>query len=107
MIKSKSEAKRLATLSPLNMAQKYIALKGDYEVLKVKYEDLLKYCSKLGGDWHYCHKCQMARGAKLPKGGQGAITVTSGECGLCGKQATLVPNNDYDWPKKGRKAWFD
>lgn len=57
--------------------------------------------------WHYCHSCQIKRGAKMPEGGQMAITVMTGKCSGCKKKDTLIPNADYDWPKQGRKAWFD
>lgn len=58
-------------------------------------------------DWHYCEFCQIIRGAKIPKGGQDGMTVMGGICSMCKKYGTLVPNTDYDWPKRGRKAIFD
>lgn len=57
-------------------------------------------------DWHYCHSCQIARGGTMPDPGK-AITVMGGTCSRCGEKSTLIPNNDYDWPKKGKRAWFD
>ena len=58
-------------------------------------------------DWHYCADCQYARGGVLPKGFI-ACTVTTGTCSRCGRtEMTLWPNNDFDWPQQGRKAWFD
>ena len=58
--------------------------------------------------WHRCHECQVKLGAKTPKWGHRGITVMVGECPECGKkEATLVPNVDYDWPKKGEKAVWD
>ncbi len=58
-------------------------------------------------DWHYCHACQMKRGGETPKN-QGPITVSKGKCSMCKKdKQTLIPNMDYNWPKKGQKAWFD
>ena len=56
-------------------------------------------------DWHYCHTCQVARGGRLDE--SACITVMEGKCSLCKKVATLIPTRDYDWPKQGRKAWFD
>lgn len=59
-------------------------------------------------DWHYCHDCQIARGAKEPKRGLSGITITWGICSGCGKENQwLVPNADYDWPKLGLRAWGD
>lgn len=55
-----------------------------------------------------CHKCQLALGAVVPKGGHRGITVSLGTCGVClSPDSTLVPSCDYHWPKEGRKAVFD
>lgn len=57
---------------------------------------------ELGHTWHRCHRCQLNRGAKVPKGGFLGITVTTGTCPSCkAKKVTLIPNRDYDW--KGKK----
>ena len=61
--------------------------------------------NRMQGDSRYCHPCQLVRGGKVPKHGHMGITVTMGQCGGCGKKATLVPNRDYDWPDSA--AWFD
>lgn len=58
--------------------------------------------------WHYCHECQIERGGKVPKNGHQGITVMFGKCLKCGLDGMcLIPNADYDWPKSGKKAWFD
>lgn len=57
-------------------------------------------------DWHYCHKCQIKRGGKVPKGGHKGITVTVGKCSMCGdKGVMLIPNADYVW--KGKQYLWD
>ena len=58
--------------------------------------------------WHYCHDCQIKAGGRVPKWGHMGITVVVGDCDGCGKKdATLVPNTDYDWPKEGVGAIWD
>ena len=57
------------------------------------------------GDGH-CHKCQLKRGGKVPKW-QGAITVCNGKCEGCGKDTAIVPDSDYNWPKKRLRAIWD
>jgi len=57
-------------------------------------------------DWHYCHECQVKRGGVFPKNQMG-ITVMEGVCSGCGEKKTLIPNNDYHWPKQGKRAWVD
>lgn len=55
-----------------------------------------------------CHQCQLKLGAEVPKGGLVGVTVTTGVCAHCLKlNASLVPDCDYNWPKKGRRAIFD
>lgn len=64
------------------------------------------FTKKKYGAWHYCHPCQIKRGGVMPKG-VSSITATHGQCSMCGKMQSLIPNDDYDWPKKGKKAVWD
>lgn len=57
-------------------------------------------------DWHYCHECQLKRGAVAPED-DSAITVTYGICSMCKQKKTLVPNDDYHWPKDKRVRVWD
>lgn len=57
--------------------------------------------------WGTCHECQLKAGGEIPEGGHRGITVCSGYCLSCGKDTVLVPDCDYDWPKKGIKAVWD
>ena len=57
--------------------------------------------------WARCHACQLRLGGKVPDHGHNGITVHFGDCPECGHRAMLVPNADYDWPKKGQKAIWD
>lgn len=54
-----------------------------------------------------CYECAIALGAKVPPGDLRGITVHGGECPYCKKPKTLIPHCDFDWPKEGKKAWFD
>lgn len=57
--------------------------------------------------WHACHECNLALGAKVPKGELRGVTMTHGKCPYCGEVRTLIPHEDYHWPKEGRRAVWD
>lgn len=49
-----------------------------------------------------CRTCAEAKGGKLPTGAQ--ITVSSGVCGFCNREDTLIPWTDFNWPMI-RSTW--
>ena len=78
---------------------------------RITWANIERFNGKSGGYYlltSFCDSCQLERGARVPKGGHGAITVTLGTCSGCLRIGVgLVPNCDYDWPKEGKKAIFD
>lgn len=57
--------------------------------------------------WHACNACNLKLGGIAPEG-ERCITVMMGTCPYCGEAGrTLVPHDDYHWPKLGRSAIWD
>lgn len=57
-------------------------------------------------DWHACAECILANGGRWPEG-PNIGTVMAGKCFNCGKERTLIPLCDFNWPKEKIKAIWD
>jgi len=60
-----------------------------------KFKNVCEIELKYESAWRCCYQCGVKRFGKLKKQDMRGITVSMGECPICGKKTTLIPYDDF------------